>query len=92
MSSILSGFHTVHIIVPIVSKCVQAIGTTVWKYSKNIRDDPQDCDCPDRQHFYPGDRDNKQFLQCQAIRTVQNCPRTQQVLFTRFHSACVSNR
>ena len=53
-------------IAPIVSKCVQAIGTIIWKCSKKIRDEPDDRydrDRPDRQHFYPGDRDNRKILQ-----------------------------
>ena len=64
------GFHIIVRIVPIaapiVSKCVQAIGTIIWKCSKKIRDDPDDRDDrdrPDRQHFYPGDRDDRKFLQ-----------------------------
>ena len=43
----------------IVSKCVQAIGTIIWKCSKENRDVR---DLPDRQRFFRVDRDNRELL------------------------------
>ena len=83
------GFHIIVWIVPIipiVSKCVQAIGTIIWKCPKKIRDDRDDRDRPDRLHFYPGDRDDRKFCRrsngnrfqtIRTIGTIQNCPRMQ---------------
>ena len=80
--SLKPGFHIIVRIVriaPIVSKCVQAIGTIIWKCSKKIR--------TIRTIGTIGNfckRSNGNLLQTietiGTIGTIQNCPRMQHVL------------
>ena len=81
VDAIKPGFHIIIrivLIAPIVSKCVQAIGTIIWKCSETIN-----------QHFYPAigtignfckKSNETRFQAIGTIDTNQNCPRKQQFL------------
>ena len=82
MRHVKPGFH---MIVPVVSKNVQTIGTIIWNATQTIANDPDDSDDLDRLdrgEFYPDDRDDHVNFEAiiwkrsQTTETIESYPRS----------------